>query len=227
MKKKLGCLSVFIGLTYTASCATNLNTINSFSGSQNSVQQIHYAQQQREYNEFIEKFKNKKVSNEKSDIRINLGLSNDTYEKFNTKSTSFTPVIKRNGNLEKHPTQLSHVLINDKNIFYPNDPNSLKNLMPYQGDNVLGDGKTNVSLMKINDSEPIPFEPGVIIVKFKNISGINLFKSLYNATVEQQVGEYYKFRVDLTKASINNLEDLIKKYNAGLPEDIKNMELSL
>jgi subtilisin family serine protease len=143
-------------------------------------------------------------------------------------------LLRRRGRLgkigESHQT---HVQQNDSNIFDPANPqSSLGGLTPYQGDQEitlpgLPGLKQYVAGSTINDEAQIAFESGNLILEFADPQvGLTLFQEHYGAEVVQQVDTFYKLKLDLNIAPLQQLPDLLRFYNQHIAEDIQNIQFS-
>ncbi|MEK7433794.1 MAG: S8 family serine peptidase [Cyanobacteriota bacterium] len=132
--------------------------------------------------------------------------------------------LRKKNLLGNHETNEKHLKSNDINIFDPNDKNSISNLDVYSGD--IKNGNNITSSISVNDKDNLQFESGKILIKFKDISFLETFKTLYGAEIEEKLDDVYKMKLNLDKAPINNLDSLIKKYNELTFESINSASFS-
>lgn len=173
---------------------------------------------QRNKKEFEDKMKLKKMGNYDIKLSINPSLHNNS--SFGIKSN----IRSKTWLLGEHSTQKSHENINDKNIFDISKSINDLELTPYEGD--IEENGLKKSLTKINGYEQLIFFSETINIELKDQSKLTELTNLYGA---RQI-DFYKgvgrYTIDINKAEISKLENLIREYNKTIPEDIKDIEFS-
>ena len=183
-------------------------------------------------------FKNKdfRCNDEATEESILLNSNNQISIKLQGKKKSiFTVMIieggtagyvrKRENPLGNHETNEKHLKANDFNIFDPNDPKSMENLKPYNGDIKINETMSSSSF-NINGKNNLVFESEIIMLKFKDDSSANIFKNLYNATIVDHFDDTYAFKLDLSKSPVNNMANILKKFSNASVENIESIEFS-
>ncbi|MFN8671317.1 MAG: S8 family serine peptidase [Candidatus Sericytochromatia bacterium] len=174
---------------------------------------------------FNNEFTNDLTLNENNDIKINLKSKNKfSFNIVIVEGKTNDYIRRKDFLLGNHAINDNHVKSKDINIFDPRDKNSLSNFDIYYGD--ITDGKTSVSSIFVNDVNTVEFETGILLVKFKDESFLEVFKNLYGATVEEKIDDVYKLKLNLDKAPIDDLDTLIKNYNNLTFESIKSASFS-
>ena len=184
-------------------------------------------------------FKNKdfRCNDEATEESILLNSNNQISIKLQGKKKSiFTVMIieggtagyvrKRDNPLGNHETNAKHLKANDFNIFDPNDLKSVENLEPYNGDKEINGIK--ISSNRINGKYNSSFQTQYIGIKFRNGDESKLQEILtrYNATVEKKFHEFYILKLDLKKANLQKIGDLISQANKATLNEINEIEFS-
>lgn len=179
-------------------------------------------QYEENHKKILQLFKNKKKFEGVIDISINTG----SFEKnFSVKSNS-AYIRKKIFLTGEHSTNQEHVKEKDRQIFDISKPQSLMGLTPYEGDFVDQTSNFKLSSLKINGTDDLKFEPEIILLELKDKSQLNIFKNLYDAEVIDELNGYYKLRVNLDKAPIKNIENLLNEYNKYSAVNITSVEFS-
>ncbi|MFN8673710.1 MAG: S8 family serine peptidase [Candidatus Sericytochromatia bacterium] len=212
-------------ITSIISC-TNISTIKNTNIIKNE-NELYKDFIEKRNKDYIEKFKKKIFTNIETKISIDTNILNKDKNNFytlsnenKTKNSDTKKIVEF-----KHNTNQAHINHNDYNIFDINDVSKL-NLEPYDGDIVDSSG-AKISAIKINNIEQeVKIQPYILGIKFKNTTGLNTFKNLYNATILREAFGYYILQIDPKKAPLSKIYDLMKKYNAGLAENIETISFS-
>ncbi|MBT9548352.1 MAG: S8 family serine peptidase [Candidatus Sericytochromatia bacterium] len=150
------------------------------------------------------------------------------------KGTQFTVSIIEGGEagtllrrrkLQPEENQASRVRNNDTNIFNPFASNSLGDLEAYNGESIQEDGY-KVTGLQVNGTDLVDFQSGTLILKFNLPEHKTAFEAEYGATVLEQNGEYFLMQLDLSKSPIEKIASLLKTYNKGLEEDIRDISFA-
>ncbi len=212
-------ITTLFSLSCTANIVNNLPAFKQDSG----YKGITYEEYKiREKKEILAKIRNKKLHNYNlENLSINTGLLNNNGKTFKLQSN----IIRNRKYVSgQHPANDDHTK-EDYQYFDFKAPDSLKGLENYEGNSVNSSGK-NVSALKINNFSILNIESDVIIIKFKTDDGLSLFKSLYNAEVQEELDGYYKLKIDPDKSPIEKTEEFIEKLNKLSPENVKDIEFS-
>ncbi len=217
MKKALIFTSVLLFSMITSCISPSSLTLNNSSSKSNTFEELK-TQELNNNKKIIELIKNKKKFDGEIDITVNTGLLND---KFTTKANT-TYNRKKIWLVGEHSTNKSHN--GDSQIFDPSKPNT--GLTPYDGDVIDQTSNFKISSAKVNGTDELKFEPSIVLLELNDKSNLNLFKSLYDAQVIDELSNYYKLKVNIDKAPIQNLQSLLQEYNKSIPVNITSVEFS-